>query len=117
MEPYMKNDMAAGHDIVAHLADIMGQVDEELDGAKTYIKAAMSHKAIDKTLADSLANMSAQELQHADILSNAVTSMVAKLKTEGNACYETMSRVWEHTKGRQAGYAAWIRQMHTEYKK
>lgn len=31
--------------------------------------------------------------------------------------HETMSRVWEHTKGRQAGYAAWIRQMHTEYKK
>lgn len=117
MEPYENDHMAAKTDLVSHITDIMQVIYDELDDSKKYIKAAMSHRDIDKALADSLCNMSAQELQHAEILMNSVTSAMEKLKTGGDACYDTMSKVCTHTKERQMEYAAWIRQLHAQYKK
>lgn len=115
MESYMKEGTVHGADISAHLSDIMMKVYDELDGAKEYINAAISHKAVDETLANNLCNMSAQELQHAEILMNSITSTLKDMKD--GACYDTLSIVWEHVKERQMGYAAWIRQMHAQYKK
>ena len=117
MEPYIEDDMPNGHEPAAHLADVMHEVDRKLNEARKYIRAANTHRPIDKALADSFANISAQELQHSDILSNAITSMLSKLKAQGNTCYDTMSVVWKHTYEQQSKYAAWIRQMHADYKK
>lgn len=49
--------------------------------------------------------------------SNATASMLSRLKAQGNTCYDTMSVVWKHTYEQQSKYAAWIRQMHADYKK
>lgn len=118
MEGYMKEDMHSETGIAPHLTDIIFNViDDELDTAKQYILAAVSHKSLNSSLANDLCNASAQELQHAEIFSNHVEAQVSKLQASDGVCYKTMKEVWEHAKKRQQKYAAWIRLLHAQYKK
>ena len=118
MEPYRHETMMMDdYDIVSDIIDTMMEVYEEYDGAKKYIKEAIAMKATDKARAETLVQMSAQELGHGDLLSASVNRMLEKAKAEGNPCYAVLAMVWNHIRQRQAGYAAWIRTMHEQYKK
>lgn len=117
MEPYRHETMMMDdYDIINDIIDTMMEAYDELDGSKKYIKEAFRFKADNKTMADKLVTMSAEELGHADNLALGVESMLAKAKAEANPCYDVIHKVWTHIKERQAGYKAWIKQMHTEYK-
>lgn len=105
------------YDLMTVTIDQMMEVFDKLDSSKKYIKSAIAHKAIDRSMADSMVNISAQELQHAETITDAVNRMMDKMKSENHPCYETMKKIWTHIHNRQVSYAAWIRQMHDRYKK
>ena len=107
----------ADYDIMDDVIDTMMEVYDELDGAKKYIKAAISHKEMDRPAADSMVLLSAQELQHADTLTTNINRMFERMKTENHECYDVLHKVWTYIRERQMGYAAWIKQMHEVYKK
>lgn len=117
MEPYRHEMTMDDYDIIADIVNEMMGVYDEYDGSKKYIKEAVAMKQSDKSRADVLANMSAQELGHGDTHSANVSKLLEKAKSENNPCYATLAMVWHHIKQRQDGYAAWIRQMHEQYKK
>lgn len=52
-----------------------------------------------------------------NLMSLAKSAELAETAAQGNTCYDTMSVVWKHTYEQQSKYAAWIRQMHADYKK
>lgn len=117
MEPY-KHEMTMGdYSQISDIIEEMMAVFDEYDGAKHYIKEAIRLKMTDKTRAESNVAMSAQELSHGDTHSATVGKLLEKAKADGNECYATLAMVWHHLKKRQDGYAAWIRQMHEQYKK
>lgn len=74
-------------------------------------------KSTDKSRADELVAMSAQELGHGNKLTDTVSKMLEKAKAESNPCYATLAMVWHHVHKRQAGYAAWIMSMHEQYRR
>lgn len=117
MEPYRHDmDIQSGTNIMYDIVDSIMEIYEELDGAKKYIKFAIHYKGTDKSSAENMVNLSAQELQHADVISSNVNRMMMKLKDSGNMCYDVLKNVWDHLRERQMGYAAWIKQMHENYK-
>lgn len=117
MEPNMKGTVPPAMDMASHLTDVMMKVYDELDGAKEYINAAIAHKPVNSEAAESFYVFSTQELQHGETLMKIITSSLEKMKSGGDECYDTLSKVWSHMKERQIGYAAWIRQMQAQYKK
>lgn len=118
MEPYRHETMMMGdYDIVSDIIDTMMEIYDEYDGSKKYINEAIAKKTTDKSRADELVAMSAQELGHGNKLTATVDKMMERAKTEKNPCYATLAMVWHHVKKRQAGYAAWILAMHDQYKK
>lgn len=117
MEPYRHEMTLNDYSLVSDIIEEMMGVYDEYDGAKKYINEAIRLKSMDKVRADSNVTMSAQELAHGDTHSATVTKLLEKAKAENNSCYATLAMVWHHLKKRQDGYAAWIRQMHEQYKK
>lgn len=118
MEPYRHETMMmADYDIVSDIIDTMMEVYDEYDSAKKYINEAIALKTTDKTRADELVSMSAQELGHGNKLTDTVGKMLEKAKAENNPCYSTLAMVWHHVHKRQAGYAAWIMSMHEQYRR
>lgn len=118
MEPYRHETMImADYDIVSDIIDTMMEVYDEYDSAKKYINEAIALKPTDKVRADKLVTMSAQELGHGNDLSNTVDKMMEKAQEDSNPCYATLAMVWLRVRQRQDGYAAWIKQLHEQYKK
>lgn len=105
------------YDILCDIIDTMMDIYDEIDGGKKYIKDAMSHKSYDKQSADNLVALSAQELQHAEVLTGSVNRMMEKLKSTDNACYGIMHKVWNYMHQRQADYLAWVKGLHEQYKR
>lgn len=118
MEP-MRHEMMMmdDYDIVNDIIDTMMEVYDELDGAKMYIKEAMRMKMRDRATADSRVTMSAQELGHAETLTATVNKLLDKAKADKHPCYAVMAMFWHHIHSRQAGYMAWIKNLHEQYKK
>lgn len=114
MEDYTKT--MGTHDLVTDTVNLMMEAYDELDGAKKYIKSAIQNKNVERKMADSLVVMSAQELGHYDMIVAGIESMMAKIKAEQHECYDVVYKMWKHIKERQAGYAAWIKQLHADYK-
>lgn len=118
MEPYRHETMMmADYDIVSDIIDTMMDIYDEYDGAKKYIKEAFALKEKDPNRANELVQMSAQELGHGGTLTNTVGKMLEKARSEENPCYATLAMVWLRIRQRQDGYAAWIKQLHDQYKK
>lgn len=118
MEPFRHETiMMDDYDIINDTVDTMMEIYDEYDGAKKYINEAIKIKSKDKTRADELVQMSAQELGHGEKLTAAVGKMLEKMKTDNNPCYDTLHLVWTRIKERQDGYNAWIKTMHERYKK
>ena len=105
------------YDIMDDAIDTMMEIYDELDGSKGYIKKAMMVRDHDRSEADALRDMSAQELQHAENLRNNVTRMLANMHEAGHECYGVLHKVWTNISHRQMEYAAWIKQMHEQFKR
>lgn len=118
MEPYRHETMMMeDYDIVSDIITTMMEVYDEYDGSKAYIMEAIKLRDTDKARADTRVKMSAEELSHGGMLTENVGKMLEKAKAEKNPCYATLAMVWHHVRKRQDGYAAWIKQMHEQYKK
>lgn len=89
---------------------------DELDGSKKYIKQAIRSKPTDRSMADRLVQMSAEELGHSDSIIEGVEAMLAKAEREGVACVPVLRKMHSVLRERMADYKSWILKMHDEYK-
>lgn len=112
MEPYKtKTD-----DIINETVNTMMSIYDEIDGAKSYIRDAFKMRGVDKSISETRALMSSQEMQHAKTLTANVNKMLEKMRAENSPCYDVLNRVWEHIHERQAEYMSHVEHMHAEYK-
>ena len=117
MESMMMAMTMDEHDDVSSFIEGAFEIYDEIDGAKEYIEKALKMKVRDRSAADSLCTMSAQELQHAETLRLNAERTLLRMKDEKSPCYEVLQKVWNHMARRQAEYMGWVRQMHEQYKK
>lgn len=118
MEPFRHETMMMeDYDIVNDIIDSMADADDELDGAKKYIMEAFRFKDQHPEMASKLVTMSAEEKKHAENIAEGIDAMLDKAKRDGNPCYDTLHKVWVHTKARQDSNRSWIEHMHEKYKK
>lgn len=78
-----------------HIKDLAEDIREEMEGAMHYAKRAMEYKDKDKERADKYAEMSRQEMMHAEALHNMAVKAIKKYTDEGGTAPAAMLAVWE----------------------
>ena len=76
-------------------------IHEELEGAEHYIDLAMSYKEADRGMADTFADLSAQEATHAEKLGSLVSTQVSRIKQQDDGVTPANAQwiwTWEHEK-------------------
>ena len=105
------------YDIINDILDTRDSVYHEIDGANEYIEKAFAHRYRDKSAADSMVSLSAQELQHAGVLQSNIDHMMEKVKETNPYAYDIMSKVISRDKVAQAKMIANVKTMHEQYNK
>lgn len=82
------------------IKEIIGQMEDELNGASEYIEKAMKYKDTDKALADLYYNMSLAEKKHHDDLHAQVVRMIQTYRSQHGEPPKEMQAIydWEHEK-------------------
>lgn len=83
--------------LIKHLIEFMH---DELEGANTYAECALKHSSDNKELANMFYRMASTEIDHYNLLHDAVTKQIAKYRTEHGEPPVAMQAVydWEHEK-------------------
>lgn len=97
--------------------DIVEQIDEELDGAKMYIKSASKYKTEYPVVANMYYEMSLTEMTHVDKLHGAVVSLINEMKAKGVEVDPKMMAIYEYEHERAIDKATKIKVMQETYKK
>lgn len=97
--------------------DIVEQIDEELDGAKEYIKMASKYKSEYPQIANMYYEMSLTEMTHVDKLHNAVASLINEMKVKGVEVDPKMMAIYEYEHEKAMDKATKIKVMQEMYKK
>lgn len=79
--------------IIKKLADY---IEDELEGAEDYIKAAVLHKDDNPQLAKVLYEISMQEMRHVDMLHGEVVRMIEQYRREKGEPPAAMLAIWEY---------------------
>lgn len=77
------------------IAEIVGDIREELDGAEHYAKKATQYKETNSRVAENYATMAAQELTHVDNLHAQVVRLIQEEKATGKEVPVGMQAVWD----------------------
>lgn len=91
-------------------------IEDELEGAKKYIKLAIKMKGQDKTTADTFYNMSAAEISHAENLGNMATKEIQSAKDAGEDIKAVAQCVYDWEKGKHVDKMAELKNMMAMYK-
>lgn len=97
--------------------DIVEEIDDELDGAKEYIKMASKYKTEYPQIANMYYEMSLTEMTHVDKLHNAVVSLINEMKVKGVEVDPKMMAIYEYEHEKAMDKATKIKVMQEMYKK
>jgi hypothetical protein len=87
------------------------EIREELEDAEKYAKEAAAHKGVDDQTATMYADLSQQELGHAERIHSRVTEIIKRHRTEHGEPPAPMLAVWEWEHGKMIEHEAKIRTM------
>lgn len=96
---------------------IVEQAEDELDGAKSYIKCAMKYKAMYPTIAQSYYEMSMAEMTHFNTLHDLVVRVINDMKAKGEEIDPTMEAIYEYEHEKMMEKGMKIRVMQEMFKK
>lgn len=99
--------------IIEKLSDMIA---EELDGAESYIKCALNHKAYNRSLADVFYTISLEEMKHMNMLHNEVVKIIDQYRKTNGEPPAAMLAVYDYLHNKQIDQAAEIKAMQTMYK-
>ena len=96
---------------------ITNQIEEELEGADTYINMAIARKDDLPSLSKVLYDISLDEMHHVDLLHGEVVKMIEDYRRTKGDPPEAMMSVYEYLHEKHIKLAARIRVLQAEYKK
>lgn len=96
---------------------LVDMIDEELEGAKTYIKKALDLKEKDRELAEMFYRLSGEEMTHVDMLHKQVMEVIMEYKRKNGDPPAVMEAVYDFLHKRHMAAAAEITNMQNMYKK
>lgn len=91
-------------------------IEEELEGAENYAKAALLHKDDNPQLAKVFYDISVQEMHHVDMLHDEVVKIIDKHRREKGDPPSVMLAVWEYAHERHIEEAKEIKLLQSEYR-
>ena len=91
-------------------------IDEEIEDAAKYAKCALNHKAERPKLADLFYKLSSEEMNHMNMLHEAVTEIITEYKREHGEPPAEMMAVYKYLHDKQIDHAAEVRAMQAMYK-
>lgn len=97
--------------------DIVEEIDDELCGAKKYVKMANKYKKEYPQIANMYYEMSLVEMTHVDKLHNAVVSLINDLKVKGVEIDSNMMAIYDYLHEKAIEKATKIKVMQEEFKK
>ena len=83
------------------IKELCKNIHDEMDDAEKYMDFAMKYKDTDRTLADVYADLSSQEISHAEKLGSLVSTQVNRMKQGADAANLANAQciwTWEHEK-------------------
>lgn len=95
---------------------LVSLIDEELSGAKEYIKLAHHRKEEHPGLADTFAELAEEEMTHVTKLHDEVTKLIDEVRQRDGEPPAGMLAVYEYEHNKQIKNAAKIKQMISEYR-
>lgn len=98
------------------IAELSDKIEEEIEDAESYIKMALEHKESDKTLADTFAKLSEEELGHMKALHDQVVRIIAAYRKEHGEPPEKMMTLYEYLHNKHMKAVANIKALHAVYK-
>lgn len=91
-------------------------IEEELEGAEEYAKAALMHKTDNPNLAKTLYDIANDEMRHVDMLHGEVVRMIETHKREHGAPPVAMQAVYDYLHERQIEEAKEVRMYLAEFR-
>lgn len=99
------------------LIEILSEkIDEEIDDAKSYIEMAIKYKDEYPEMSRTLSNISAQEMEHMNLLHNEVTIIIKKYRETKGEPPADMMAVYNYLHKKQIEKAAEVKTMQNMYK-
>ena len=95
---------------------LVSLIDEELSGAKEYIKLAMRSSTEHPGLADTFADLAEAEMGHVSKLHDEVTKLIEEVRQRDGEPPAGMLAVYEYEHDKQISKATKIKQMISEYR-
>lgn len=95
---------------------LVSLIDDELCGAKDYIKMAMRNRAEHPGLADTFADLADAEMGHVSRLHDEIVKLIEMVRERDGEPPAGMMAVYEYEHGKQINKATKIKQMIAEYR-
>ena len=95
---------------------LVSLIDDELCGAKEYIKLAMRQREEHPGLADTFADLAEAEMGHVTKLHEEVTNLIEKVRQRDGEPPAGMLAVYDYEHEKQISKASKIKQMISEYR-
>ena len=92
------------------------KIDEEINDAKSYIEMSIKYKEEYPELSRTLANISAQEMEHMNLLHNEVVILIKKYRETKGEPPADMLAVYNYLHKKQVEKSAQVRMMQNAYK-
>ena len=99
--------------VIQRLAE---EIEDELKGAKCYIKMALEYKSEYPDLSKTLYNIATQEMEHVKMLHDCVVDIIKDYREEHGEPPADMLAVYEYVHKQQIDKSAYIKTLQTMYK-
>ena len=96
---------------------LVSLIDDELSGAKEYIKLALHNREEHPGLADTFADLADAEMGHVAKLHDEVARLIDEVRQRDGEPPAGMMAVYEYEHDKQIGKASKIKQMIAEYRR
>ncbi|MBQ5825154.1 MAG: hypothetical protein IIW48_10170 [Clostridia bacterium] len=96
---------------------ITNQIEEELEGAESYISMAIARKDDYPSLSKVLYDISLDEMRHVDLLHGEVVKLIEDYRRTKGEPPEAMMAVYEYLHEKHIKFAAQIKVLQAEYRK
>ena len=96
---------------------LVNQIEEELEGAESYISMAIARKDDTPSLSKVLYEISLEEMHHVELLHEQVVNLIEEYRRTKGEPPEAMMSVYEYLHEKHIKLAARIKVMQSEYRK